>query len=326
MSKSSNQKLKLLYLLKILEEKTDNEHSITVPEIIKELEKYEIHAERKSVYDDIETLRKYGKDIICRKTKTFDYYLGSRDFELVELKLLADSVASSKFITEKKSRELIKKIGSLSSNYEASQLSRNIYVAGRVKTANEQIYYNVDKIHQAIDSKKQISFKYIMYTIEKKTIYKNNSLRYVVSPYALLWQDENYYLISYYDKYKDVTHFRVDKMEEIEVLELNTNDEITINVAQYTEKVFGMFGGKLEKVKILFDNAIVGVVIDRFGKDIIIYKHDENTFVANLEIELSPPFLGWLFQFGDKVKILSPDYVIINYKKYITDVLNVYTI
>jgi predicted DNA-binding transcriptional regulator YafY len=244
MPKSSNQKLKTLYLLKILMEKTDENHTITVPEMISGLEMYGISAERKSIYDDIEALKNYGIDIICKKTRTYDYYVGSRTFELAELKLLADAVASSKFITEKKSDELIKKIGLMTSSYEAGQLRRNIYVSGRAKAMNEKIYYNVDTIHQAISMNRQISFRYFEYDIEKNKRYRNSGEKYAASPYALTWDDENYYMISRYEKHEGATHFRVDKMEDIEVLDIPSNNDGTINVAEYAKKVFGMFSGE----------------------------------------------------------------------------------
>ena len=323
MSKLPNQKLKLFYLLKILMEKTDAEHTLTVPEMIKELNKYNINAERKSIYDDIESLKTFGIDILCRKSKTYDYYIASRTFQLAELKLLADAVASSKFITEKKSKQLIKKIGSLTSSHEAKQLTRQIYVAGRVKTMNEKIYYNVDIIHQAISSNKQISFKYFEYTIDKKKHYRNDGNLYTASPYALTWDDENYYMISYYEKYESITHFRVDKMENIEILELKSHNE-EINIAEYTKKIFSMYGGEEETVRIQFDNSLLGVVIDRFGKDTVTYKVNDNNFMAILTVELSPPFWGWIFQFGNKVRIVSPENVKDMFVKYIDAVREEY--
>ncbi|MGD9678316.1 MAG: helix-turn-helix transcriptional regulator [Vulcanibacillus sp.] len=323
MSKSSNQKLKLLYLLKILMEKTDTDHTLTVPEMINELNKYNINAERKSIYDDIESLKTFGIDILCRKSKTYDYYIAGRTFELAELKLLADAVASSKFITEKKSGELIKKIGSLTSNYEAKQLVRQIYVAGRVKTINEKIYYNVDLINQAIGGNKQISFKYFEYTIDKKKRYRNDGNKYIASPYALTWDDENYYMISYYEKYNNITHFRVDKMEDIEITDQQCHRE-DINIVEYTKKIFSMYGGEEETIKIQFDNSLLGVVIDRFGKSTIIHKIDENSFAAILTVELSPPFWGWIFQFGNKVKIISPENVKEKFVAFINEVKGEY--
>ncbi|MGD9678325.1 MAG: helix-turn-helix transcriptional regulator [Vulcanibacillus sp.] len=323
MLKSSNQKLKLLYLLKILMEKTDTDHTLTVPEMIIELKKYNINAERKSIYDDLESLKTFGIDILCRKSKTYDYYIASRSFELAELKLLADAVASSKFITEKKSRELIKKIGSLTSNYEAKQLVRQIYVAGRAKTINEKIYYNVDLINQAIGRNKQISFKYFEYTIDKKKRYRNDGNNYIASPYALTWDDENYYMVSYYEKYNGITHFRIDKMEDIEITDQQCHIA-DINIVEYTKKIFSMYGGEEETVKIQFDNSLLGVVIDRLGKSTIIHKIDENSFAAIITVELSPPFWGWIFQFVNKVKIISPENVKYEYVKYVNEVSEVY--
>lgn len=323
MSRSPNQKLKVLYLLKILMEKTDTEHTLTVQDMINELKKYNISAERKSVYDDIESLKSFGLDIVCRKSKTYDYYISDRSFQLPELKLLADAVASSKFITEKKSKELIKKIGGLASNYEAKQLVRQIYVAGRVKTMNEKIYYNVDLIHQAIGIFKQISFKYFEYTLDKKKQYRNNGNKYVASPYALTWDDENYYMISYYEKYKSITHFRVDKMEDIEIIEQDCHRE-DLNITEYTKKIFSMYGGEEETIRIQFDNSLLGVVIDRFGKDTITYKVDGNSFIAILTVELSPPLWGWIFQFGNKVKIVSPEKVKAEFLEYLDKVVGNY--
>ena len=316
MPRSENQKLKLLYLMKILLDKTDEEHALTVPEIISELAQYEISAERKSIYDDLDALRRFGLDIVCRKSKTTGYAVASRTFELPELKLLADAVASSKFITKKKSGELIKKIESLTSTYEAKQLQRQVYVIGRVKTMNEKIYYNVDTIHQAIAANRQIAFQYFEYTMEPgpaghwKKQYRRGGERYMASPYALSWDDENYYMIAFYEKHGNLSHFRVDKMESIEVLELSRHelpDKEIFNPAEYSKKVFNMFGGKEEKIKLQFDNSLIGVVLDRFGKDVMIRKADENSFIIHVDALISPTLLGWLFEFGNLVKILEPE-------------------
>lgn len=315
MPKSENQKLKLLYLIKILLEKTDEEHALTVPEMISELAKFEISAERKSIYDDLDALRHFGLDIVCHKSKTTGYFVASRMFELPELKLLADAVASAKFITEKKSGELIKKIESLTSKYEAKQLQRQVYVMGRVKTMNEKIYYNVDTIHQAIAANRQVAFQYFEYVMESdlsghwKKQYRHEGEKYVASPYALSWDDENYYMIAFYERYNNLSHFRIDKMENIEILELPRQelpDKATFNLAEYSKKVFNMFGGDEEKIKLQFDNSLIGVVLDRFGKDVMIRKADENNFIINVAALISPTLLGWIFEFGSKVKILEP--------------------
>ena len=216
---SANSKLKLkpLYIMKILLEKSDEEHPLTVNDIIYELAFYDIPAERKSIYSDIELLITFGLDIICQKDRSNKYFVGTREFELPELKLLVDAVQSSKFITHKKSDELIKKIEKLTNIHEAKNLHRQVIVNDRVKTMNESIYYNIDSLHKAIQSEKMVYFRYFDFTVEKKIQFRNEGSPYHVSPYALTWADENYYLIAYHEKYKDISHFRVDRMTDIEV-------------------------------------------------------------------------------------------------------------
>lgn len=327
MAKTANQKLKLLYLMKILLEKTDEENTMTINEMISELDKYGIAAERKSIYDDLEALRHYGIDITSRKTKTTDYFVGNRLFELPELKLLVDAVQCSKFITHRKSNELIKKIESLASKHQAMLLQRQVYVANRVKTMNESIYYNVDKLHAAIAENKQVSFRYFEYTVDKEKKFRKNGEKYTVSPYALSWDDENYYLITFSDKYGDFTHYRVDKMTDIEITDqarakLPNNEHF--NVADYSKKVFNMFGGEEETVRLQFDNSLVNVVIDRFGKDISIEKADENNFVIRIKVAISYAFFAWVFQFGNKVKILSPENVVERYAENLKQIVSQY--
>jgi predicted DNA-binding transcriptional regulator YafY len=317
MAKSSNQKLKTLYLMKILLEKTDEENTITLNEMIAELERYGISAERKSIYDDIEVLRQYGIDIATRKTKTTDYFVANRLFEIPELKLLVDAVQCSKFITYKKSNELIKKIESLASVHQAMILQRQVYVTNRIKALNENIYYNVDKLHLAIAENKQISFRYFEYTVDKEKKFRKNGEKYITSPYALSWDDENYYLITFSEKYEDFTHYRVDRMSDIEIIDQPRSklpDNEHFNIADYSKKIFNMFGGEEETVKLQFDNSLVNVVIDRFGKDITIEKVDDSSFAVRTNVAVSSTFLAWVFQFGDKVKILSPDEVVVKYR------------
>lgn len=309
MAKTGIQKLKPLYLMKLLMEKTDEEHSLTVPQMIVELESLGIHAERKSIYDDLEALREFGLDIACRKTKTTGYFVAGRTFELPELKLLADAVACSRFITEKKSAQLIKKIESLTSRYQAVQLQRQVYVNGRVKAANEKIYYNVDTIHQAVARNRRVEFRYFEYTLGGKKQYRRGGEKYVASPYALCWDNENYYMIAYYETYGNLSHFRVDKMESIGIRE-EPRHELSggedFRLGDYMKKLFGMFGGKEETVRLQFDNSLAGVVIDRFGSDAEIRRADGNSFIVSFHAFVSPTLLGWIFEFGGKVKILAP--------------------
>lgn len=323
--KLSHQKLKLLYLAQILMEQTDEEHTITVPEMIAELSKLGISAERKSIYDDLEYLKLFGLDICSNKTRTTNYYVASRDFELPELKLLVDSVQSSKFITRKKSMELISKIEKLTSRENAKKLQRQVFITNRVKTLNEQIYYNVDKIHDAIAANKQITFKYYNLDVDKKKVYRKEGGLYTESPVSLTWDDENYYLITYKEKYDKYVHYRVDKMEAIELTE---NDRVLpdkpFDLSSYSKTMFQMFGGEETEVSIEFENELVGVVFDRFGTEVPIVKTDENHFICHTKVAVSPHFLAWVMSFGKKARIISPDYVIEDMYKLARDIQEIY--
>lgn len=314
MAKSSNQKLKLVYLMKILLEKTDETHSITMSEIIDALQAYDIGAERKSLYDDLETLRVYGMDIIgTQEDRKYYYHVGNRQFELAELKLLVDSVQSAKFITEGKSNELIKKIEGLASQYEASQLHRQVFVNGRVKTMNESIYYNVDRIHTAIAENSRIRFRYFQWNVDKEMELRHNGAVYEVSPWALSWDDENYYLIAYDSIQGIIKHFRVDKMLNIESSgEQREGKQMfkSFNMAAYARKTFGMYGGVEEWVRIKCDNSLAGVMIDRFGKDVSMTRLNEKQFVATVDVAVSRQFMAWVIGLGDGAEIIGPESVV----------------
>ena len=312
--KGDNQKLKMLYLVKIFSEETDDNHYITMPELIKKLAAYGVNADRKTLYQDISELKKYGLDILTYQDgRNYYYYLGGRDFELAELKLLVDSVQSSKFISEHKSRDLIKKIESLASNYDASQLHRQVLIAGRVKTMNESIYYNVDKIHTAINSDKQIKFRYYDWDLTKQMKPRYDGMWYQMSPWALMWDDEMYYLVVYDAKHGKVTHYRVDKMKEITILDEAREGKETFkrfNLADYTKSLFGMYAGEETRVTLEGENHMVGVLIDRFGKDIIIAPAGKDHFRTTVTVAVSTHFLGWIISLGGSIKIVGPDKVV----------------
>lgn len=314
MAKGANQKLKLLYLMKILLEKTDETHSITMSEILSSLEAYGVSAERKSIYDDFEALRLYGMDIIGeQRNKTYYYRVGQRDFELAELKLLVDAVQSSKFITAKKSSELIKKLENLGSKYEASQLQRQVYVSERIKTMNESIYYNVDIIHTAISSNVKIMFQYFQWNVDKKMELRKNGEYYCISPWALSWDSENYYLIGYDCEAQIIKHYRVDKMLHIELTDAKREGKELFDkfdIAVYTKKMFGMYDGEIETVKLECENRLAGVIIDRFGKNVNIIRTDSDYFKVNIEVAVSQQFLAWVISIGDGLKIIGPENVV----------------
>ena len=314
MAKGTNQKLKLIYLMKILLEKTDEEHGLTREELIQELSLYDISAERKSIYSDLEALKLYGLDIISeQKNRTVYYYIGSREFEIAELKLLVDAVQSSKFITEKKSRQLIKKLESFASKSQAKELHRNVYVQGRIKTMNESIYYNVDKIHQAMGKNVQIKFHYFQWNVKKEPELRHNGDFYQISPWQLLWDNENYYLVGYDKQAGKMKHYRVDKMLRISLLELERECKEVFDekgMAEYAKKRFGMYDGKEQTVKLRCKNELVGVMIDRFGKNIMLRPVDKEHFEVNVEVAVSGQFLGWIIALGEGVKIVGPDVVV----------------
>lgn len=329
MPKTTNQKLKLLYLLKILNEKTDENHCLTTQELIDELALYDIKAERKSIYDDIECLNVFGYDVEYIKAKKGGgYYLAERDFELPELKLLVDAVQSSRFITQKKSRELIAKIEKLAGPYEGKQLQRQVFVVGRVKTENESIYYNVDRIHKAIQDNAPITFTYLKWNSKKELEPRRDGKRYQVSPWALTWKDENYYLIAYDDVQEHIKHFRVDKMSRITELAKENRKGMEafgrIDIAEYTNRTFGMFGGETETVTLKLPEELVGVILDRFGKEIDIRKLPEDMVSARVRVTVSMQLYGWITGLGGKVVISGPDYVKEGYRNYLEEIIKNY--
>ena len=318
MPKSANQKLKLLYLMQYLLQKSNESHPVTIQQMADELARYDIKAERKTLYDDLEALRTFGLDILTLRGKTTGYYVGSRDFELPELKLLVDSVQSSKFITEKKTISLIKKIEGLASIYDAQLLQRQVYVRNRVKSMNESVYYSVDEISNAITQDKAIQFRYYDYTVTKERRFRKDGARYEISPLCLMWDDENYYMLGYDTEAEKLKHYRVDKMTDVSALDRprDGKDEFKkVDMSQYSKKVFGMFTGDVQTVRLRFENHLAGPVIDRFGRDTMILASDENHFTVSVNVAVSPQFFAWVFGFGTAVEILAPDNVREDYKR-----------
>lgn len=309
MPKTPNQKLKILYLMDFLLRNTDEEHPASMKEILSYLENCGISAERKSIYSDIEGLNLFGMDVLSSPK---GYYVVSRDFELPELKMLVDCVSASKFITEKKSEKLIKKIEALASKHEGYKLQRQVFIADRIKGGNEEIYLSVDTLSEAINLKKKVSFKYFEYDTNKKKKFRNDGNEYVVSPYSLTVSDENYYLISHSPKHEKLTHFRVDRMTNIKV----TNEDIenvksimgeNFSIGEYSKKVFSMYSGESTRVEILCENKMMNAVIDQFGEDVFVQKVDDEHFKVTASVNVSPTFFAWVFTFGGKMKITAPE-------------------
>lgn len=325
MAKSSNQKLKQLYLLRILWEYTDENHAMTTQELIGKLAEYDVRAERKSIYSDIEALNTIGFDILNDKSRNHNgYYMASRDFELPELKLLVDAVQSSRFITEKKSKELIGKLEKLCSKYDGRKLQRQVYVSDRLKTENENIYYNVDGIHEAIQRDRQITFRYYEWDADKNMRYKKEGKHYVVSPYLLVWNDANYYLVAFEEESGMIRHYRVDKMTDLQETEharLGKSEYQEFSPGMYTRKSFQMFGGDEITVTMQCDESMSGVMIDRFGKEVPMRRLPGGKLQVRTEVVVSAPFYGWIAGLNGKVKITAPEEVAEGAKEFLLKLL-----
>ena len=328
MARSSFQKQKILHVMNYLLRYSDELHPVSVAQLVAELERHGIAAERKSIYDDIECLREYGLDIIQTGAgRNSGYYVAGRDFELPELKLLVDSVQSSKFITYKKTVSLISKIEKLVSVHEAQQLHRQVYVKNRIKTMNESIYYNVDEIHRGISENRKIRFHYFEYTVRKEKRLRHNGAWYVISPFFLNWDDENYYMVGFDSVSGQLKHFRVDKMLDIGITEeARDGQEIyaALDMGIYSRKTFGMFNGEETTVKLRFKNHLVGVVVDRLGREIMLVPDGEEHFTLRTEVVVSPQFFAWVLGFGAEAQIVEPQSVAEEMREYVQQVARLY--
>lgn len=327
MPKTAKQKQKLLYIAEYLMEHTDETHTVTTPQIIAYLESNGIKAERKSIYSDIEALNEFGMDIIRSGENRGGYQLASRDFELAEVKLLVDLVQSSKFITTKKSRELIAKLEHLVSKNDARQLQRQVVVSDRNKTANENIYYSVDVIYGAIAQNVKVRYQYFEWDVRKQMKFRRDGAFYEVSPWLLTWDDENYYLVAYDSDAGMMKHFRVDKMLHIEPAgEKRQGRELfeQMDIAAFSKKTFGMFAGEEKTIQLYCDNSMTGVIVDRFGSDVALRKQDAGHVLARVNVAVSPQFFGWLAGLADRVKIQAPEAVAEEYHRYIQNIAKLY--
>ena len=302
-------KYKCLYLMKIFLEETDENHGLSLSELNDRLATYGFDSvSAKTLYEDIDELRNFGIDVdYSHEGRRYFYRVLNRDFDVAELKLLVDSVQASKFITEKKSKALIKKIGKLASHHQEQELTRQVLITGRIKSMNESIYRSVDALNRAINQNSQITFQYFQYDRDKREILRHNGAWYVVSPWTLVLDNENYYLVAYDAKDQVIKHYRVDKMLRIrETGDLRVGEEV-YRVNNYTnQSVFGMFGGKLSYVTLEAENKMAGILIDRFGKDIRMVPINETHFEAGVEVVLSLQFYGWLISLGQGIRLIGP--------------------
>ncbi|MGN1403313.1 MAG: helix-turn-helix transcriptional regulator [Ruminococcus sp.] len=325
MPRTENQKQKLLYLLKFFYEETDEEHTLTVNDLIARLEQKGISAARRSIYDDIRTLQDFGVDIVMRRSKTCEYFLAARLFETAELKILIDSVQSSRFITKKKSESLITKLKKLASKPQAREFSGQIYIYDRIKSMNECIFYNVDTLHHAIASNRKIRFRYFDYNIQREKVNRKNGAYYDTNPLALTFDNENYYLITYNEKYDDFVHYKVDRMTDLAISEEHSSlPKEPFNAANYVKPIFSMFDGKTEHVTAVFDKAYLNIIIDRFGDNVRLEELEGNCLRADFKADISPTFLSWIIGFGTGVKIVSPKWVADEVKRLALETAEMY--
>ncbi len=311
MPKSDNQKLKIFYILDYLQQNSHQDHPVRAVDLLHMLkQQHNIVCDRKTVYSDIQALQDYGIDIVSLPGKNGGYYIASRNFELPELKLLIDAVQSSRFLTEKKSRELIEKLCSQCSIYDARLMRRDVVVSGRVKSMNETIYYNVDAIQEAIAENKQITFRYFDFGLDGQRHYRDRD--YVASPYGLCQDNENCYLMALSARH-GVTSYRVDRMSDISQTEdarLPCPELTGKALTEYANHLFQMYSGQMATVKLRFDNSLVNVVMDRFGKQTMLIPDGPEHFVFTVNVAVSPMFLSWVIGFGSKAKILYPQSVV----------------
>ena len=311
----------------LFRQRTDEQHPLTGNQLIDILAAEGIKAERKTIYDDIATLCDSGLNIETTKSGHSNaYYLGERLFQDEELFVLSDAVASSKFLTIKKSNELIKKLQTLTSEHKAGQLKRSIYVDNRTKAFNEFIYYNINTIQNGIFSDRVITFKYFEYNLEKKKQLKHGGEPYSVSPYQLIWENDNYYLACFCHKHGKICRYRADRMTCVTITESKRKE---LNEAEEKElknqkSLYSMYGGKEETLRLQFDNSLMNVVIDRFGEKVICHPNSETSFYINSEVQLAPTFWGWLFQFGNKAKVLAPEYAADIAKQKLAEIMKLY--
>jgi len=304
----SESKGRILQIYKLLIEKTDSEHFVTIQQILDYLESIGVSAYRKTIQNDIEELQRFGVDIRCIKSSSNLYYIYNSIFTLPELKLLVDAVEASQFITQQKSAELIGKLSDMTSIYNADNLCRHIYLSHRMKSDNEEIYDVVDKLHSAINNRHQISFLYYEYDNMKNKVLRNNGQLYQVSPYGMTWEDGRYYVVAYSVNKRKIVTYRADRMSDVTELDIPVVPEPdNFKIADYSLSVFRMYDDEpITTVTLQCENKVMKSIIDRFGIDVDTEPTENGYFIARVNVSPSQTFFGWIFQFNGAVKIIKP--------------------
>ena len=312
MSKKNNQKIKIMALYDILRRETDEEHPMSTAELIAKLADMGIPAERKSLYEDIRVLNEFGYEVLTVREKANMYYVVDRAFDTAELKILLDAVQAAPFVTEKKTAVLVDKIASLAGAHRAELLKENIVCFDTVKHTNENVFYSVDTIDTCILTGRKCSFGYFDYDFEGQRVYRKGGERYLVNPIALVFSNDNYYLMAYGDKYENVAVYRVDRMDKVEA----EGESVTRadwldpdDVASYRKRAFSMFAGKTEEVSLVADRSVTDVIVDKFGERVNMLKLDENTCRVKVKVQVSPTFFGWLATFPGRITVSAPESV-----------------
>lgn len=332
MSNKGQTKLKLLYIKDYLERYSDEDHPVSARSLQTMLSNHGIECERKSIYSDIQTLEDYGMEIFRVRTPENGYYLGSREFEEPQLRLLIDAVQAANFITEKKTKELIKKIACLCSESTGKYLTKQVYIENRVKCTNEEIYYSIDVLNRAIQQGKKVSFTYCKRIVaENSRTAKIQEKNYIVSPYALIWSSDHYYLVGNNQKYDNLMHVRIDRMKKVLMLDEPSRpySEVSeyrgyFNSADYAERLFNMFSGELRELNFLCDNSILEEILDRVGKTASITKNDDGHFNMRMKMVVSEGLISWIMQFGNKLEVIEPADIRAQVKERATEILKLY--
>lgn len=320
--KQGSQKQRILLIQQALKEHSDQNHPLTTAELVQYCFDHGIQSERKSIYDGLDTLRDFGMDIVYTLHPKRGYFLGNPLFQTAELKLLIDAVQASSFVSAKKSKLLIQKLSSLTSIHEAKRLTRQISYP-KNKVMNERIFYTIDSLQQAIECDRPVSFLYFDITVQKQKQYRHHSRRYQLIPYAMVWENQRYYCIGYDQKHRSFSHYRIDKIDNLRILP-DPIEKISFDLNEYTSRVFNMYQGKQENIILQVDIALANTIFDQFGQDVLISDVNEENFIIQFPMSIAPTLISWLFQFGQKIKVLSPDLLIEEMKKAASEVLALY--